>query len=239
MGRLWGGIIAVAGITLWYYGGTRGETALVNLGIGTIILGLVLATMPSRGYVDRKTLPLTCTNLCGFLENLRRELNLKEKPLVIPPYENLPEGGIFIPESENPIPRPGKFSRGRVLITGTPEESGLLLSPPPGWGIVEYALENVGELGGTGVGYASSVVSSVLSGLGIGSGEAFEGESGEVEVFVSPLCDGPFYADPIVSAMLLGVAMGRDEIMGVESAERVRGHWKIVLKPLGGIEKWL
>ncbi|ASJ06367.1 hypothetical protein [Thermococcus pacificus] len=239
MGRLWGSLLAIAGIALWYYGGTQGNVALVNLGIGTIILGIVLAAFPSRGYVDRDALRLSCRDFCGFVENMREGLELRGSPVVIPPYENLPRGGLFLPKNENFSLHLGKFADGAVFITGTEEESGVLMSPPPGWGILEYTLENVGELSGTGVGYASSAVSSVLSALGIGSAEAFEREDGKIELFAKPMCGDPFYADPVLSAMLLGIAMGKGEVLRVESSERANDHVKLILEPLGGIERWL
>jgi len=238
MGKLLGGLSAAAGILLWYYGGTRGLIPLVNLGIGAIILGMVLSTVSPRGYVDREALELSCNGFCAFLGNLGEGLKLRGRPVIMPPFDNLPRGGIFLPESEEFSPRLGKLDEKSPLVAGSRNESGLLISPPPGWGIIEYARNNVGELQDTGVGYASSAVSSVLGSLGLGSGEAFEGE-GEIEVYAKPICEGPFYADPVVSAMLLGVAMGKNEILAVKSAEKVKDHWKIVLEPLGGVKRWL
>ena len=126
-----------------------------------------------------------------------------------------------------------------MFITGTEDESGVLITPVPGWKIVEYTLNNVGELTGTGMGYASSAISSVLSSLGMGSGEAFEREDGRIEVFVKPLCGDPFYADPAVMATLTGIAMGVNEVLRIESSERKNDHVKLVVEPLGGIERWL
>lgn len=239
MGRLWGAVLAVAGIVLWYYGGTQGIVSMVNLGIGAIILGLVLAAMPSRGHVDREVLLMACRDFCSFVESMRRELELDGPPVVIPPYENLPRGGLFLPKEKNFSLHLGRIVAGEVFMTGTEEESGLLVSPVPGWGFIEYTLENVGEISETGVGYASSAVSSVLSALGISSAESFERVDGKIEVFVKPLCEGPFYADPAVSAMLLGIAAGKGEVLMVESFERNNDHVKLVLEPLGGIGKWL
>ena len=238
MGKLIGGLSAAAGILLWYYGGTRGLSSLVNLGIGAIILGMVLSTLSPRGYVDREALTLSCSGFPHFLDNLKEELGLRDGAVIIPPFENLPRGGIFLPESEEFSLRLGKLDEKSPLVTGSGDESGLLISPPPGWGIIEYTLENVGEIRDTGVGYASSAVSSVLSALGLGSGEAFE-EGDKIEVYAEPICDGPFYADPVASAMLIGVAMGKNEVLAVKSAERVKGYWRIVLEPLGGVKRWL
>ena len=89
----------------------------------------------------------------------------------------------------------------------------------------------MGELSGTGVGYASSAISSVLSTLGIGSGEAFGRDDGKIETFVKAVCDGPFQTDSAVLAMLLGIAMGKSEVLKVESSERRNSHVKLVLEP--------
>lgn len=239
MGRIWGGILVIAGIGLWYYGGTSGVPYLVNLGIGTVILGLVVAALPMGGQVEKESLVLSCDPFCGFVGNLVEDLELKGNPVVIPPYENLPSGGVFIPRSKDFRVPLGKLDGNTVFLAGTEDESGVLIGPPPGRGIIDYTLENVGELSGTGIGYAASAVSSVLSALGLGSAEVFEKEDGEIEVFAKPLCGGPAYADPAVSAVLLGIAMGSGELLEVESVENAGEHVKVTLRRLGGVERWL
>ncbi|NJE03862.1 hypothetical protein [Thermococcus sp. MV11] len=239
MGRLAGSVLTITGIVLWYYGGTSGSTGVVNLGLGAIVLGLVLAALPLGDRVDKEALLLAVEPSCAFLENLRRGLNLTGPPVVIPPYENLPSGGVFLPSTDDFRLPLGRLDGESVFVTGPEAESGLLVSPPPGWGILEYTVENVGELSGTGVGYASSAVSSVLSALGLGSAEAFEREDGTIEVFAKPLCDGSVHADPAVSAVLLGIAIGTGELLRIRSVERKNEHVKVTLERLGGIEKWL
>jgi len=239
MGRLLGGLITAAGVVLWYYGGTSGNTTLVNLGIGTIVLGLVAAVLPLGGQIGKEVLPLVCDPSCEFVEDLRHDLELEGDPVIVPPYENLPKGAVFLPKSSDFSIHLGRFGEGTVFVTGSERESGVLINPPAGWGIVEYTLENVGELAGTGIGYASSAVSSVLSALGLGSAEVFEREDGRIEAFVRPLCDGPVYADPVSSAVLLGVAIGSGELLKVSSTEKSGEYVKIVLERLGGIERWL
>ncbi|NJE62126.1 hypothetical protein [Thermococcus sp. 21S7] len=238
MGRIIGGALIAAGVILWYYGGTGGSVSLVNLGIGSIILGLVSVALPLHGAVDSAVLPLVCGPSCEFLGALEKDLELQGDPIVIPPYENLPKGAFFLPRSRNFTIGLGRFGEGTVFVTGSERESGLLISPPPGWGLVEYALENVGELSGTGLGYASSAVASVLSALGLGSAEVFE-EEGKINVFVKPLCGSPVYADPVVSAVLVGIALGVEELLRVVSVGRSGEYLKITLERLGGIEKWL
>jgi len=239
MGKLLGGILTAVGMLLWYYGGTGGITTLVNLGLGAIVLGLVVAALPLGGQVDRNVLPLVCTPSCEFFGSIQRDLELEGEPVIIPPYENLPRGAVFLPKAKDFSIHLGRFDEGSVLVAGSERESGVLINPPSGWEIVSYTLENVGELAGTGVGYASSAVSSVLSALGLGSAEVFEREDGRIEVFVRPLCEGPVYADPVSSAVLLGVAIGAGELMKVSSVEQRKDHVKIVLERLGGVEQWL
>ena len=239
MRRIWGIGIVIIGIGMWYYGGTSGEVHLVNLGIAAIILGLAITALPLRGHVDREAIFLSCTPLCRFIGSLSSDLGLEGSPVVIPPYENLPMGGIFLPKFKDfDIPL-GKFDEKTIFLDGSGRESGVLLAPPPGSGIVEYTIENVGNLKGSGIGYASSAVSSVLSALGLGSAEVFEKEEGTIEVFVRPLCDGPWYADPVVSAVLLGIAMGSEELIRIESLEEKNGHVRLIVRRLGGVEKWL
>jgi len=237
MGRLWGSVLIITGAVLWYYGGNVGSTGTVNLGIGAMVLGLVLAALPQRGHLDREAFEISCAGFPELIENAVRDARLKGPPVVIPPYENLPHGGIFLPESENAIVSLGRVSEGTVFITGGKDESGILLTPPPGSEIIGYTIENVGELRETGVGYASSAVSSVLSALGLGSAEAFE-EGERIELFVKPACRKSLF-DPAVAAMLLGIAMGKNELLKVASIENVREYIKLTLEPIGGVEKWL
>ena len=238
MGRTIGGALIVIGLGLWYYGGVSGVTPLVNLGIGSIILGLVLATLPLRGQVDRDSIPMVCASASEFLSNLKNDLELRGSPIVIPPFENLPRGGIFLPKSEEVSISLGKLDEKTVFVTGPEQESGVLITPPLGWDILDYAFENIGDLRGSGIGYASSAISSVLSGMGLGSAEVFEGE-GKVEVFVSSPCGGSVCGDPVVSAVLLSVAIGSGELFRVLSTERKGEYIKVVLEPLGRVERWL
>lgn len=239
MGRVVGSILVALGVGLWYYGGMTGMFSLVNLGIGSIILGLVLVALPLGGQVDREAVSLICGASAEFLRDMRDDLELKGQPIIIPPFENLPRGGIFLPKFQDVSMVLGKFEEGKVFVTGSERESGVLVAPPFGWGIVEYVLENVGDLSGTGLGYASSAVASVLSALGLGSAEVFEDENGEISVFVRPLCEGPVYADPVTSAVLIGIALGIGELLRVVSVEKRNEYVKVTLKRLGGIEKWL
>ncbi|NJE05683.1 hypothetical protein E3E36_05905 [Thermococcus sp. M36] len=237
MGKLIGGGLIILGIGLWYYGGSSGSTSMVSLGLGAIILGLVLSAFPFRGYVARDALPLLTGSLCEFVEESVRGLELEGVPVVIPPYDNLPRGGVFIPKSGRFSLSLGMLHEGDVFVLAG--GGGLLISPAPGWEVVEYTVRNSGDIRGTGVGYASSAVSSTLSALGLGSAQAFDEGGGRISVFVRPLCGGSVYSDPVVVAVLLGIAMGENQLLEVESSEVVGEYVRITLRKIGGVEEWL
>ncbi len=234
MGRISGGVLIGLGLLLWYVGGRSGGTAFVNLGIGSILLGLVLLPMPGRGHVGRDALELTLKPNCAFLSNLVEDLGLRGKPVFIPPCENLPGGGLFIPASDDFSIPLGKLGGGTVLVAGPRSETGLLVSPAPGSDLLDYVDE---DLTGKGVPYAASAVSSALSALGLGRAEVFE-EEGRIDVFVRPICRSP-YADPVTSAVLMALAVGSGELLSVEDVRKERGYLKVTVKRLGGVERWL
>jgi len=235
MGRISGVLMALIGVILWYYGGVSGISVMVNLGIATIIIGLVVGALP--GDVDRASLRLACGSLCTFIKNLSEELGVREKAVVIPPCENLPKGGLFLPKSDEFSLALGKFREGMVFVEGPEEESGILISPPPGWDIVEYVLNNAGDLGGAGWSYSSKAVSAALSALGIGAARVFESEGG-FEVLVKPVCDTPC-ADPVLVSVLLSIAIGTGELLLLDSVEAEGGHFKAKIRRLGGVGEWL
>jgi len=230
--KRWGGFFLMGlGFLLWYAGGRSGNSAYVNLGIASLILGIVLLSL----FYDENTgdsSPL-CSPYCDFLERLLRDANPRGKPVVIPPYENLPEGGILFPPRDNHPIGLGRLDRNGVLL----QDGSLLVSPPPGWGVVKMATENAGDLSGVGVGYASSAVLAALNTLGAGGGEVFELED-SVEVYVRYSC-APSIFDPAVGAVLVSVALGARSLYSVESVEHRNDHLRIELRPLGGIERWL
>ena len=221
------------GFVLWYLGGYYGNPTHVNLGIASLILGVVLLSLFYDEKNEQNKLTPLCSSYCEFLEKLVKDADLKGKPVVIPPYENLPDGGIFfIPKDNYPISL-GRVDQNSVLL----QDGTLLVSPPPGWEIVKITIKNVGDLSGVGVSYASSAVLSTLNTLGSGDGTVFELED-IVEVYVRYSC-APSIFDPSVGALLLSVAYGANSLYSIESIERSGNYLKIKLRPLGEVERWL
>ncbi len=240
MSRTVGAALIGVGIILWYYGGTSSNTTFINLGIGSIILGLVVAAFPARGYVSKEALELSCSDMSGFFEKIVENLELGGNPVFIPPYENLPQGGVFIPKVKDFRLSLGRFDEGDVFVTGSERETGVLISPAPGYALLRYFEENYGEIRNTDVAYASSVISGGLSALGIGSAEVFE-EDDTMEAYIKPLLSkvDSVWSDPISSAVLLGVAMATGELISVEEVQRVNNYLRLKIRKLGSVEEWL
>ncbi|ASJ01755.1 hypothetical protein A3K92_09295 [Thermococcus gorgonarius] len=208
-----------------------GNQAVVNLGIGSIILGIVAFSLPGWRCLPLDTRGVLSSSSCAFFSSLASDVGLKGKAFVIPPYENLPHGGIFIPVSSKGKPNLGRLFEGRVLYSEP--EPGLLLSPVPGWRLTEDL-----DILGSGVGYASSAVSGVLDRLGLPGPKVFE-EGENIEVYVEISCREFPYADPVLSAVLVALAAGAGEVLTVEDIGEVKGYLKLLLKRAGGVEKWL
>ncbi|WP_461866753.1 hypothetical protein [Thermococcus sp.] len=240
MSRTVGAALIGIGIILWYHGGTSSNSTLINLGIGSIILGLVIAAFPARGYVSKDVLELSCSDMGRFFEKIVEDLELEGNPIYIPPYENLPQGGVFIPKVKEFRLSLGRLDERDVFVTGSGRETGILISPPPGYELLRYFEENYGEIKNTDVGYASSVVSGGLSALGIGSAEIFE-EEGFIEVYIRPLLpkSRKVWSDPVSSAVLLGVARAKDGVISVEEVQKVNEYLRLKVRVLGSVEEWL
>jgi len=231
MGKVSGIFLTALGTILWYVGGSSGNQAMVNLGIGSIILGIVAFSLPGWRCLPPEAGEVLGAGHCALFSNLASDLGLRGKAFVLPPYENLPRGGIFIPVSPRGSPNLGRLFEGRVLYSEP--EPGLLLSPVPGWGFIDGL-----KLLGSGVGYAASAVSGVLDRFGLPGAKVFE-EDDTVEVYVKASCKEFPYADPVVSAVLVALASGAGEVLVVEEVGEVKGHLKLLLRKAGGVEKWL
>ncbi len=236
MGTKAGVTAIILGAILWYYGGTKNVSQLVNLGIAAIILGIVLTTL--RGTDPKRIEKMSCEPISEFIENLRKEMKLNGNPLIIPPYQNLPRGGIFIPASKNPSIKLGLMDENLPIVKGSQRESGLLITPPPGWGILAYLEKNSGSLEKTGAGYAASVASSGLSSLGLGKVAVFEDEK-KLEIYAEPLHEGPVYSDPVCAVTLLAIAKGTGSVLSIEETEKEGKRVKMIVRTIGKIEELL
>ena len=241
------GITLIAiGCVLSFKGATEGNQGLVNAGIGGIFLGVVLLTFSTTDYVKIDALKAFATPYVDFTKKLVESLGLMSKAVYIPPYENLPEGGVFIPLHDDFDMDLAKLDEGVMFLTdvGREKEMGLLISPLGKELVKMY--ESYAELDFTGMDVqAVENASAVLKSLGLAKSVVVERADNMIKIYVegvrvktcSNACER--IACPICSSILLAIAKCLQELIVVESFRFVDGTIEITVKRLGGVREWM
>ncbi|MDK2854238.1 MAG: hypothetical protein PWQ92_1132 [Thermococcaceae archaeon] len=94
-------LLAGIGAFLLIYGAISSNQTQINLGFAGLFLGFVVFTFKSKDYVKREALDNLILPYIETLRRMVRDLGLEGNALYIPPYENMPEGGNFIPLHED------------------------------------------------------------------------------------------------------------------------------------------
>jgi len=212
------------GIVLWYYGGYSGLQVYANLGISSIIIGLLTLSMDNE---SSKLLKSTCEAFCEILDSFNE--NSFPLLIVIPPYENLPKGGLlFVSSTEDVSLGILRAKTGRISLRYS---EGYLITPVPGWGLFEEATKEVVSED------PYSGLSNFLAAEGVSSLRLFDNGDGSYVLFVKPLCLPKFF-DPVVSASLLSLAVSMDSLLEVFDVDYTGEFLTLHFKPLGGVEEW-
>ncbi len=157
--------ILLVGIIALLYGMENSSDRVVNLGIGAILLSLVIYALRGGIFVEKHFVRALVAPILDDMRSLVRDLNVEGNAVFIPPYENLPEGGLFIPFYKDFSLDLRKLSNGATLLskTGNEREMGILLHPI-GLELVKLFEDHMEEKFGVGdISRVESVVSSVLS----------------------------------------------------------------------------
>jgi len=240
--------IALIGTMMLLYSVVSGNSDFINMGLAGIFLGAIVLTIKGQEYVKRSTLSLT---LRAYHESLRRiveDLELEGNALYIPPYENLPKGGLFIPLRKDFDIDPGRFGEDIVFLTnvGSERQMGLLLRSP-GLELLEKFEEHLeGEI--TSVGEVESASSSVLKALNLAKGVYIEESEEGFEIYVEPqdiafcrrnISSCNQLACPICSSILLALAKGSKQIIESEEFSITGKRIRIKARKLGGVREWM
>ncbi|AIF70332.1 hypothetical protein PAP_09785 [Palaeococcus pacificus DY20341] len=233
---------AFAGI----FGAINGNQGLINLGLAGIFLGVIIFTFKSSGYIKKEALNNVMNSYNLLLEKMITDLGLEGNAVYIPPYENLPEGGLFVPLHEEFDLNLGKLSSDVVFLTNVSNERQMGLSlRPPGLELLkkyeehlEYPLES------TSYSEVEASSGSVLRALGLAKSVYIEEVEKGFRVVVQPdiECDPQScekVACPICSSILLGLAKATGELIHVESVEKKDYGIEIKAKRLGGVREWM
>jgi len=247
-----GSFLIGIGSILAYYGAILSNQAYINLGIAGIFLGLVIISLLPSNYIKYETFEAMMKPYLTLSKNLTSNLTLEGKAIYIPPYENLPKGGTFIPLNEDFDLDIGILDEETVFLTNVSREKemGLLIAPPLGYELVkkfeEYSETN---LTNADLNLAITSASSILKTLDLIGGIDAEQEGETIKLFIenikpkfcknteSKTCEK--LACPICSSILASIAKSQRELIKVENIEKHENYVEVDIKLLGGIEKWM
>jgi len=242
-----GGLIG-AGAFMLVYGFLNANQSYINLGIAGIFLGGVIITFKSSRYVKKEAIENVLNPYRKFFEKLAENLSLEGNAVYIPPYDNLPEGGIFIPLNEDFDIDLARLDEKTIFLTDVPKENQMgLLIRPLGLELLKTYEEHL-EYSLEGVNYKEVEAASgaVLKSLGLAK-TVYIDEEGEIfKIVVQPedldcgnleLCKR--IACPICSSILLGLAKATGELIHVENIEKKDYGIELKAKKLGGVRNWM
>lgn len=234
---VFGGLLALRGFL-------EANQNYMNLGIAGMFLGAIVLTIKSSKYVKKDSVDIILKAEKDFFRNLLNNLKLEGNAVYLPPYENLPKGGIFAPLHENFDIDPARFDENALFLTDVPNEASMgLLLPSFGATLLNKYEEHL-EAPIASIPEIESAASSVLRGLGLASRVHIDEKGEELRIIVTPelSCDPQVCEKapcPICASILLGVAKATDQLIGVQSFQKKDYGVEIMAKKLGGIEKWM
>jgi hypothetical protein len=199
-----------------------------------------------------------------FFENLLKNANLNKKDvytIYIPPYENLPDGAIFVSSDKNVEQYIGHFDENSPIVYSN---SGVLIYPPICHNFIkkfeDYAEM---ELKNSDLSLTLSAVSSCLKANGLIGSMDYE-ENGEnsdntnnvdentsiniIKLYIEDITlksclelDESVLkiACPIVSSTVFSIALSLNKIVSIEYIEKKGNSIILTLKVLGSVEDYI
>ena len=241
-----GTILILIGFMIAFKGVIDGNQSMINAGIGGLFLGVIVFTFSTSEYIKYdafRSIVLPYVELCRKLVDA---LDLKSKAIYIPPYTNLPKGGVFIPLHEDFNLDLARFDEGTMFVTdvGREKEMGLLLVSLGSHLMDLY--ERYSEMDFTNAGLNAVENSSyVLRSLGLANYVRIEERNGKIHVYIdgvrmdtcSKVCEQ--VACPVCSSILLSIAKSLQELILVEEFKIEDGSVEISARRIGGVNKWM
>ena len=243
--HLAGILLILLGSIFTFKGAIDANQSLINAGIGGVFLGIVVLSFSGVEYVKYDAFKAVVEPYMDLVDSIAAALELKENSVYIPPYGNLPEGGVFVPLHDDFEIDLARLDENTVFITdvGREKEMGLLLLPL-GKELMEM-YENYSEMDfeNAGIGVIDTA-SSVLRALGLAKSVEIEEYEDVFKINLygvkqpcSPTCKQ--IACPICSSILLSIAKALQELIFVEDFRFENGVVEISARKIGGIKKWM
>lgn len=241
------GIVMITiGLILAFKGAIDGNQSMINAGVGGIFLGVVVFTFSTSDYIKYDAFKAVVLPYVEFGRKIVEMLDLRNRAVYIPPYSNLPEGGVFIPLHENFDLDLAKLDENTMFITdvGREKEMGLLLNPLGKELMKMYESYSEIDFANAGL-HVVENASAVLRSLGLVKSVTVEEGKGRIMVYVdgvkidicSKTCEQ--IACPVCSSILLSIAKSLQELVLVEEFKIKDEFVEISARRIGGIEKWM
>ncbi|WP_456421211.1 hypothetical protein [Thermococcus sp.] len=241
-----GATLTTAGTIIGAYGFINTTPNLMNLGIAGVFLGLITFTFKSSDYLKKESMELMLESYRGIPKHLVKNLKLEGNAVFIPPFENLPNGGVFIPLHRDFELDPARLDEETVFLTDVPKdkEMGLFLGPLGRPLLEKYEEHFEGSLAGMGPSAVESVADSVLKYLELADRVYIEEAEDEFVVFIKPRfrckpdnCEK--VPCPVCSSVLLALSKATDQILEIKAVEETEHGIKTIARKLGGVEEWM
>lgn len=250
MERVAGASLGVIGAFLLIYGAINSNQSQINLGFAGLFLSFVVFTFKSKEYVKREALDNLIFPYVSLLRDMVDDLGLEGNALYIPPYENMPEGGTFIPLHKNFDLDLGRMDEETVFLTNVANERQMgLVIRPTGVDLVKKFEEYFeGSLEAGGYNTVESVSSSVLRAFDLARGVHIDEKGEGFRIVVKPtnmeICRASIegcnqVACPVCSSVLLALAKGTNEVIESESFTIADYGIEIKARKIGGVGEWM
>jgi|Deesub1362B_J571_1020462.scaffolds.fasta_scaffold00014_105 hypothetical protein len=244
--RIAGAVLISIGAVLTFKGAIDGNQSMINAGIGGVFLGVVVLTFSTSDYIKYDAFKAVTLPYTDLSRKLVEVLELKNEAVYIPPYSNLPEGGVFIPLHNDFDIDLAKLDKSTIFITdlSREKEMGLLLTPLGKELVKMY--ESYSELDFTNAGlHAVENASAVLRSLGLADSITIEESEDRIIVYLngvkasmcSKTCEQ--IACPICSSVLLSIAKSLQELIVVDEFKFENGLIEISARRIGGVNEWM
>jgi hypothetical protein len=238
--------LVLGGGALALHGFLSTNTSLMNIGIAGAFLGAVVFTFKSSKYVKKEAIENLMEPYAGVFSSFSENLALNGNAVYIPPYENLPRGGVFIPLHENFELDLARLDEKTVFLTDVPNEKAMgLFLGPFGASLVEKYEEHLeGPLDSSGIPTVESAAGSVLRALGLAKKVYIEERGDRLRIILQPdiKCE-PKNCEktpcPLCASVLLALAKATGELLLTERVEAKDYGIEITARKLGGVQEWM
>jgi len=227
-------------ICILYYGISNSIISFINLGIAGLFIFIILNTLIPPKMMDYSIHEAIASSNTEFLKKMFENLKLNGNPVYIPPYENLENGGIFIPSNEKFSLNLSAFDEKIIFITNqnASNEMGMLISPPIGLGLLKKFEENVGSsISKMDINTVFSIIQSALSSMDLIDEIEFEEKNEKLFVKIYKNEETSnfgklYYLSPVVSSVFLAISKSKEVPIFIEEFIEFEDYLEFVLAEL-------